>query len=124
MELAPQYFAPEALVAITAGPTEIADLLRPRFDFIFFTRSVRVAKDRTGAAAENRWCTSPGSAYVHEKVADESIAECRASWPKWVLVVYLRFSSSPARTHKAIWDTGMNYHRIDSYTQRRSGCTV
>ena len=44
LELGPQYFAPEAFVAITAGPTEIAELLRPRFDFIFFTRSVRVAK--------------------------------------------------------------------------------
>ena len=115
VELAPQYFAPEALVAITAGPTEVAELLRLPFDFIFFTGSARVAKIVLRAAAENitpvllelggqnpaivdqtanvpdaakklvwgatawggQWCTSPGYAYVHEKVADEFIAECR-----------------------------------------------
>ena len=53
VELAPQYFAPEALVAITGGPTEIAELLRLPFDFIFFTGSARVAKIVLRAAAEN-----------------------------------------------------------------------
>jgi len=115
MELVPQYFAPEALVAITGGPTEIAELLRLPFDFIFFTGSARVGKIVLRAAAENitpvllelggqnpaivdqtanlpdaakkivwgatawggQWCTSPGYAYVHEKVADEFVAECR-----------------------------------------------
>ena len=115
LNLAPQYFAPEALVAITGGPAEIAELLRLPFDFIFFTGSSRVAKIVLRAAAENitpvllelggqnpaivdqtanladaakkivwgatawggQWCTSPGYAYVHEKVADEFIAECR-----------------------------------------------
>ena len=115
MELAPQYFAPEALVTITGGPTEIAELLRLPFDFIFFTGSTRVGKIVLRAAAENitpvllelggqnpaivdqtanipdaakklmwgatawggQWCTSPGYAYVHEKVADEFVAECR-----------------------------------------------
>jgi aldehyde dehydrogenase (NAD+) len=51
--LAPQYFAPEALVALTGGPTEIAELLRLPFDFIFFAGSVRVAKIVLRAAAEN-----------------------------------------------------------------------
>src|SRR5499426_1951311 len=36
LELAPKYFAPEALVAIPGGPTETAELLRLPFDFIFF----------------------------------------------------------------------------------------
>lgn len=53
VELAPQYFAPEALVAITGGPTEVAELLRLPFDFIFFTGSTRVAKIVLRAAAEN-----------------------------------------------------------------------
>ena len=53
VELAPQYFAPEALVAIAGGPGEIADLLRLPFDFIFFTGSTRVAKIVLRAAAEN-----------------------------------------------------------------------
>src|ERR1700730_8053253 len=53
MELAPQYFAPEALIAITGGPAEIAELLRLPFDFIFFTGSARVAKIVLRAAAEN-----------------------------------------------------------------------
>jgi aldehyde dehydrogenase (NAD+) len=53
VELAPQYFAPEALVAIAAGPTETAELLRLPFDFIFFTGSARVAKIVLRAAAEN-----------------------------------------------------------------------
>ena len=115
MELVPRYFAPEALAAIAGGPTEIAELLRLPFDFIFFTGSARVAKIVLRAAAEHitpvllelggqnpaivdqsanvpdaakkivwgatawggQWCTSPGYAYVHEKVADEFIAECR-----------------------------------------------
>ena len=115
VELAPKYFAPEALVAITGGPAEIGELLRLPFDFIFFTGSTRVAKIVLRAAAENitpvllelggqnpaivdqtanvpdaakklvwgatawggQWCTSPGYAYVHEKVADEFVAECR-----------------------------------------------
>src|SRR6201999_2206909 len=53
IELAPQYFAPEALVAITGDPIEIAELLRLPFDFIFFTGSARVGKIVLRAAAEN-----------------------------------------------------------------------
>jgi aldehyde dehydrogenase (NAD+) len=53
VELAPQYFAPEALVAIAGGPTQTAELLRLPFDFIFFTGSTRVAKIVLRAAAEN-----------------------------------------------------------------------
>jgi aldehyde dehydrogenase (NAD+) len=115
VKLVPKYFAPEAVVAITGGPTEVAELLRLPFDFIYFTGSARVGKIVLRAAAENitpvllelggqnpaivdqtanvpdaakkivwgatawggQWCTSPGYAYVHEKVADEFIAECR-----------------------------------------------
>jgi len=115
VELVPQYFTPEAVVAIAGGPTEVAELLRLPFDFIFFTGSTRVGKIVLRAAAENitpvllelggqnpaivdetanvrdaakkivwgatawggQWCTSPGYAYVHEKVADEFVAECR-----------------------------------------------
>jgi len=122
VELLPQYFASEALVAVAGGPTEIAELLRLPFDFIFFTGSARVAKIVLRAAAENitpvllelggqnaaivdqtanvpdaakklvwgatawggQWCTSPGYVYVHEKVADEFIAECR----KAVIALY------------------------------------
>jgi aldehyde dehydrogenase (NAD+) len=53
VELAPRYFAPEALVAITGSPTETAELLRLPFDFIFFTGSTRVGKIVLRAAAEN-----------------------------------------------------------------------
>jgi len=53
MKLVPKYFAPEAVVAITGGPTEVAELLRLPFDFIFFTGSARVAKIVLRAAAEN-----------------------------------------------------------------------
>ena len=115
MELVPRYFDPEAVVAITGGPTEVAELLRLPFDFIFFTGSTRVGKIVMRAAAENltpvvlelggqnpaivdetanvrdaakklvwgatawggQWCTSPGYAYVHQRVADEFIAEGR-----------------------------------------------
>jgi aldehyde dehydrogenase (NAD+) len=115
LDLVPQYFAPEAVVAVSGGPTEIAELLRLPFDFIYFTGSTRVGKIVLRAAAENitpvllelggqnpaivdetanipdaakklvwgatawggQWCTSPGYAYVHEKVADEFVAECR-----------------------------------------------
>jgi aldehyde dehydrogenase (NAD+) len=114
-KLVPKYFVPEALVAITGGPAEIAEMLRLPFDFIFFTGSSRVAKIVLRAAAENitpvllelggqnpaivdqtanvpdaakklvwgatawggQWCTSPGYAYVHEKVVDRFVAECR-----------------------------------------------
>jgi aldehyde dehydrogenase (NAD+) len=53
MKLVPKYFAPEAVVAIMGGPTEVAELLRLPFDFIFFTGSARVAKIVLRAAAEN-----------------------------------------------------------------------
>src|SRR5215470_17694601 len=53
MELVPQYFAPEAVAAIAGTPTEIAELLRLPFDFIFFTGSARVAKIVLRAAAEH-----------------------------------------------------------------------
>jgi len=53
VELVPKYFAPEAVVAVTGGPTEVAELLRLPFDFIFFTGSARVAKIVLRAAAEN-----------------------------------------------------------------------
>jgi len=43
----------EAVVAIAGGPTEVAELLRLPFDFIFFTGSARVAKIVLRAAAEN-----------------------------------------------------------------------
>jgi len=115
VELAPNYFTPKVLVAIAGGPTEVAELLRLPFDFIFFTGSTRVGKIVLRAAAENitpvllelggqnpaivdetanvadaakklvwgatawggQWCTSPGYAYVHDKVADDFVAECR-----------------------------------------------
>jgi aldehyde dehydrogenase (NAD+) len=53
VELAPQYFPLETVAAITGGPTEIAELLRLPFDFIFFTGSTRVGKIVLRAAAEN-----------------------------------------------------------------------
>jgi len=53
VELAPKYFAPEALAAIAGGPTEVAELLRLPFDFIYFTGSARVGKVVLRAAAEN-----------------------------------------------------------------------
>jgi len=53
VELVPQYFAPEAVVAIAGGPTEVAELLRLPFDFVFFTGSTRVGKIVLRAAAEN-----------------------------------------------------------------------
>src|SRR5262249_21771899 len=53
LELVPRYLAPEAVVAIAGGPTEVAELLRLPFDFIFFTGSARVAKIVLHAAAEN-----------------------------------------------------------------------
>jgi aldehyde dehydrogenase (NAD+) len=53
VELVPKYFVPEAVVAIAGGPTEVAELLRLPFDFIFFTGSSRVAKIVLRAAAEN-----------------------------------------------------------------------
>jgi len=53
MKLVPKYFAPEAVVAIMGGPTDVAELLRLPFDFIFFTGSARVAKIVLRAAAEN-----------------------------------------------------------------------
>ena len=53
IDLAPHYFASEALVAITGGPAEVAELLRLPFDFIFFTGSTRVGKIVLRAAAEN-----------------------------------------------------------------------
>jgi aldehyde dehydrogenase (NAD+) len=53
VELVPKYFAPEAVAAIAGGPTEVAELLRLPFDFIFFTGSSRVAKIVLRAAAEN-----------------------------------------------------------------------
>jgi aldehyde dehydrogenase (NAD+) len=53
VELVPKYFAPEAVVAIAGGPTDVAELLRLPFDFIFFTGSTRVAKIVLRAAAEN-----------------------------------------------------------------------
>jgi aldehyde dehydrogenase (NAD+) len=115
LELVPQYFAPEAVFAVSGGPTEIAELLRLPFDFIYFTGSTRVGKIVLRAAVENitpvllelggqnpaivdetanipdaakklvwgatawggQWCTSPGYAYIHEKVADEFVAACR-----------------------------------------------
>jgi aldehyde dehydrogenase (NAD+) len=52
-ELVPKYFAPEALSAITGDPTEIAELLRLPFDFIYFTGSARVGRIVLRAAAEN-----------------------------------------------------------------------
>lgn len=53
MKLVPQYFAPEAVTAISGGPTEVAELLRLPFDFIFFTGSTRVGKIVLRAAAEH-----------------------------------------------------------------------
>ena len=53
LELVPKYFAPEALATITGGPTEVAQLLRLPFDFIYFTGSTRVGKIVLRAAAEN-----------------------------------------------------------------------
>ncbi|SFS13075.1 aldehyde dehydrogenase (NAD+) [Dyella sp. OK004] len=48
----PRYFKPENVTAVTGGREEIADLLKLRFDFIFFTGSSAVGKVVMRAAAE------------------------------------------------------------------------
>lgn len=53
LTLIPKYFAPEALVAVSGGREETAELLQLPFDFIFFTGSTRVGKIVMQAAAEH-----------------------------------------------------------------------
>jgi aldehyde dehydrogenase (NAD+) len=53
LTLIPKYFEPEAVVAVSGGREETAELLRLPFDFIFFTGSTRVGKIVMQAAAEH-----------------------------------------------------------------------
>ena len=53
LTLIPKYFEPEAVVAVSGGREETAELLRLPFDFIFFTGSTRVGKIVMQAAAKH-----------------------------------------------------------------------
>jgi aldehyde dehydrogenase (NAD+) len=53
MDLAPQYFEPEAVAAVAGHREETAELLKLSFDFIFFTGSTSTGKVVARAAAEN-----------------------------------------------------------------------
>jgi aldehyde dehydrogenase (NAD+) len=53
MDLAPRYFDPGALAAVTGHREEVTELLKLPFDFIFFTGSTKVGKIVMKAAAEN-----------------------------------------------------------------------
>ncbi|KAF8371211.1 hypothetical protein PRIPAC_77640 [Pristionchus pacificus] len=52
-ELAPKYFEQNFFAVITGGVEETTDLLKERFDHIFYTGSTAVAKIIMGAAAKN-----------------------------------------------------------------------
>jgi aldehyde dehydrogenase (NAD+) len=53
LDLVPKYFDPGAVTALAASRSEMAELLRLPFDFIFFTGSSRVGRIIMRAAAEN-----------------------------------------------------------------------
>ncbi len=53
LDLAPKYFEPEAVAAVTGHREEITALLKLPFDFIFFTGSTSTGKVIARAAAEN-----------------------------------------------------------------------
>jgi aldehyde dehydrogenase (NAD+) len=52
-KLIPAYFESEAVIALRGGREEMAEILKLRFDFIFFTGSTHVGKIVARAAAEN-----------------------------------------------------------------------
>lgn len=52
-ELVAKYLDPTAIRLITAGPAETTELLKLKFDHIFFTGSTKVAKFVAAAAAKN-----------------------------------------------------------------------
>ena len=58
MELVPEYFEPEAVVAVAGHREETTELLKLPFDFIFFTGSTSTGKVVARAATENltRFC--------------------------------------------------------------------
>ena len=53
LELIPKYFDPSAVTAVPGGKEQNTELLKLRFDFIFFTGSTSVGKVVARAAAEN-----------------------------------------------------------------------
>lgn len=52
-ELVPKYMDPDAIICVTAGPSEMAYVLNKRFNHIFFTGSANVAKIIAVAAAKH-----------------------------------------------------------------------
>jgi aldehyde dehydrogenase (NAD+) len=53
LDLVPKYFDPSAVTAVPGGKEQNTELLKLRFDFIFFTGSTYVGKIIAKAAAEN-----------------------------------------------------------------------
>src|SRR5277367_193735 len=53
LELIPQYFDPSAVTSVAGGKEQNTELLKLKFDFIFFTGSTFVGKIVARAAAEN-----------------------------------------------------------------------
>ena len=87
-ELVAAYLDPTAIRVVTGGPRETGEILKLRFDHIFFTGSGKVARYITAAAAKHLTPTvlelgGQGPAIVCAS-ADIDLAAKRIAWAKWL----------------------------------------
>ncbi|EFX71031.1 hypothetical protein DAPPUDRAFT_60686 [Daphnia pulex] len=87
-ELIPRYLDPECFQVVTGGPSDVQELLKQKFDYIFFTGSTNIGK--TVREAANKHLTpvtlelgGKSPVYVDESV-DMTIAARRIIWGKMV----------------------------------------
>jgi len=107
-ELIPRYLDPECFQVVTGGPTESQELLKLKFDYIFFTGSTTVG--RLVREASNKHLTpvtlelgGKSPVYVDESV-DLTIAAKRIIWGKMVNSGQTCIAPDYILCHKSIKD--------------------
>ncbi|KAF9887216.1 hypothetical protein FE257_010470 [Aspergillus nanangensis] len=88
VDLIPKYMDPSAVRIVTGGPAETASLMARKFDHIFFTGSVNVARHVAVAAAKNLTPTvlelGGQCPAIVTKSADVELAARQIAWVKYL----------------------------------------
>ncbi len=88
LELIPQYFDPSAVTSVAGGKEQNTELLKLKFDFIFFTGSTLVGKIVARAAAENLTPVLLELGGMNPALVDETAnipdAAKKIVWARWL----------------------------------------
>ncbi|KAK7204235.1 aldehyde dehydrogenase 3I1 [Myxozyma melibiosi] len=108
VDLVPKYLDQDAIRIVTAGPNEMPEILKQKYDHIFFTGSNKIARFITAAAAKHLTPTvlelgGQGPAIV-TKLADVDLAAKRIAYAKFLNAGQICLSVNHVFVDPAVYD--------------------